>query len=102
MKIQVNIRDVCVLFALLEYYCHFHLLIHKNCYNDDQLAGLLAAAFIAITPGYISESIAGSYDNKLSHHTINVHILVDQSYENWFVSPGCSAAGPHAFTWFSA
>ncbi len=27
-------------------------------------AGLLAAAFIGIVPGYISRSVAGSYDNE--------------------------------------
>lgn len=27
-------------------------------------AGLLAAGFIAIVPGYISRSVAGSYDNE--------------------------------------
>lgn len=27
-------------------------------------AGLLSAAFIAIAPGYISRSVAGSYDNE--------------------------------------
>lgn len=27
-------------------------------------AGLIAAAFIAIVPGYISRSVAGSYDNE--------------------------------------
>ena len=27
-------------------------------------AGLLSAAFIGITPGYISRSVAGSYDNE--------------------------------------
>jgi dolichyl-diphosphooligosaccharide--protein glycosyltransferase len=27
-------------------------------------AGLLAACFIAIVPGYISRSVAGSYDNE--------------------------------------
>lgn len=27
-------------------------------------AGLLAAAFIGIAPGYISRSVAGSYDNE--------------------------------------
>jgi len=30
----------------------------------DSVAGLLAAAFIGITPGYISRSVAGSYDNE--------------------------------------
>jgi dolichyl-diphosphooligosaccharide--protein glycosyltransferase len=30
----------------------------------DPSAGLLAAAFIGIVPGYISRSVAGSYDNE--------------------------------------
>lgn len=30
----------------------------------DPAAGLLAAAFIGIVPGYISRSVAGSYDNE--------------------------------------
>ena len=30
----------------------------------DERAGLLAAAFIGIVPGYISRSVAGSYDNE--------------------------------------
>lgn len=30
----------------------------------DESAGLLAAAFIGIAPGYISRSVAGSYDNE--------------------------------------
>lgn len=30
----------------------------------DASAGLLAASFIGIVPGYISRSVAGSYDNE--------------------------------------
>ena len=30
----------------------------------DDSAGLLAAAFMGIVPGYISRSVAGSYDNE--------------------------------------
>jgi dolichyl-diphosphooligosaccharide--protein glycosyltransferase len=30
----------------------------------DESAGLLAAAFVGIVPGYISRSVAGSYDNE--------------------------------------
>jgi dolichyl-diphosphooligosaccharide--protein glycosyltransferase len=30
----------------------------------DQSAGLLTAAFIGVVPGYISCSVAGSYDNE--------------------------------------
>jgi len=31
---------------------------------QDSSAGLVAAAMIAIVPGYISRSVAGSYDNE--------------------------------------
>lgn len=32
--------------------------------NQDTGAGLVAAALISIVPGYISRSVAGSYDNE--------------------------------------
>jgi asparagine N-glycosylation enzyme membrane subunit Stt3 len=32
-------------------------------------AGLFAACFIAIVPGYISRSVAGSYDNEVRNPT---------------------------------
>lgn len=35
-----------------------------NWYFQDAGAGLVAAAMIAIVPGYISRSVAGSYDNE--------------------------------------
>jgi len=35
-----------------------------TCEMKDQGAGLLAAIFIGIAPGYISRSVAGSYDNE--------------------------------------
>jgi asparagine N-glycosylation enzyme membrane subunit Stt3 len=31
---------------------------------QDSSAGLVAATMIAIVPGYISRSVAGSYDNE--------------------------------------
>lgn len=34
---------------------------------QDAGAGLLAAAMIAVVPGYISRSVAGSYDNEGIH-----------------------------------
>ncbi|KAG5520209.1 hypothetical protein PMAC_001286 [Pneumocystis sp. 'macacae'] len=60
----VNIRDVCVFFApafssltaLATYFFTKEL--------KDETAGLFAAAFIAIVPGYISRSVSGSYDNE--------------------------------------
>ncbi|KTW28657.1 dolichyl-diphosphooligosaccharide--protein glycosyltransferase subunit STT3 [Pneumocystis jirovecii RU7] len=60
----VNIRDVCVFFAPA-----FSSLTALATYLftkelKDETAGLFAAAFIAIVPGYISRSVSGSYDNE--------------------------------------
>ncbi|CAO3622297.1 unnamed protein product [Cunninghamella echinulata] len=64
LHFPVDIRNVCVLLApvfsgataLATY------LLTKE--MKDSSAGLLAAAFIGIAPGYISRSVAGSYDNE--------------------------------------
>lgn len=63
-KLPVNIRDVCVMLApafsgltaISTYYFTTEL--------KDSNAGLLAAIFMGIAPGYISRSVAGSYDNE--------------------------------------
>lgn len=64
LNIPVNIRDVCVFLAPL-----FSGLTAISTYFLtkelwSQGAGLFAAGFIAIVPGYISRSVAGSYDNE--------------------------------------
>ncbi|ODV59643.1 dolichyl-diphosphooligosaccharide--protein glycosyltransferase subunit STT3 [Ascoidea rubescens DSM 1968] len=64
LRLPVDIRNVCVLLAPL-----FSGLTAIATYlftkeMKDESAGLLAAAFIAIAPGYISRSVAGSYDNE--------------------------------------
>lgn len=64
LNIHVHIRDICVflapvfsgLTAISTY------LLTKELWSGG--AGLLAACFIAIVPGYISRSVAGSYDNE--------------------------------------
>ncbi|GLV42191.1 Catalytic subunit 3B of the oligosaccharyltransferase complex [Carabus blaptoides fortunei] len=64
LNINVHIRDICVflaptfsgLTAISTY------LLTKELWSSG--AGLLAACFIAIVPGYISRSVAGSYDNE--------------------------------------
>lgn len=60
----VDIRNICVLlapgFSGLTAYATY--LFTKEL--KDESAGLLAAAFIGIAPGYISRSVAGSYDNE--------------------------------------
>jgi dolichyl-diphosphooligosaccharide---protein glycosyltransferase len=61
---RVNIREVCVLtaptFSALTALSAFALT--REC--ADTSAGILAAAIISIVPGYISRSVAGSYDNE--------------------------------------
>ncbi|KAG9441933.1 hypothetical protein H6P81_017787 [Aristolochia fimbriata] len=64
LRFFVHIREVCVLTApffasnttLVAYFFGKELW--------DSGAGLVAAALIAICPGYISRSVAGSYDNE--------------------------------------
>ena len=61
----VDIRNICVLLAPA-----FSGLTAVASYlitsemSTSPSAGLLAAAFMGITPGYISRSVAGSYDNE--------------------------------------
>ena len=64
LNITVDIRNVCVFLApffsslttIVTY------LLTKEIYTTG--AGLVAAAMISIVPGYISRSVAGSYDNE--------------------------------------
>ncbi|KAK4884709.1 hypothetical protein RN001_000980 [Aquatica leii] len=64
LNIDIHIRDICVflapvfsgLTAISTY------LLTKELWSAG--AGLFAACFIAIVPGYISRSVAGSYDNE--------------------------------------
>ncbi|XP_046396858.1 dolichyl-diphosphooligosaccharide--protein glycosyltransferase subunit STT3B [Ischnura elegans] len=64
LNIPVHIRDICVflaptfsgLTAISTY------LLGKELWSPG--AGLFAACFMAIVPGYISRSVAGSYDNE--------------------------------------
>ncbi|KAI8869320.1 STT3 subunit of Oligosaccharyl transferase [Ramicandelaber brevisporus] len=64
VNIPVDIRNVCVFFAPM-----FSALTALSTYLitkefKDSTAGLLAAAFMGLAPGYISRSVAGSYDNE--------------------------------------
>ncbi|RXM28206.1 Dolichyl-diphosphooligosaccharide--protein glycosyltransferase subunit STT3B [Acipenser ruthenus] len=64
LHLTVHIRDVCVflapVFSGLTSISTF--LLTRELWNQG--AGLLAACFIAIVPGYISRSVAGSFDNE--------------------------------------
>ncbi|KAI3627736.1 dolichyl-diphosphooligosaccharide--protein glycotransferase [Malassezia furfur] len=63
-NIPVNIRDICVMLAPL--FSGFTALAAYAFTKTmkDESAGLLAALFVGIAPGYISRSVAGSYDNE--------------------------------------
>ena len=65
LSIPVDIRNICVLlapaFSGLTALAMYLLTAEMS---SSPSAGLLAAAFIGITPGYISRSVAGSYDNE--------------------------------------
>ncbi|KAK7571108.1 hypothetical protein V9T40_014712 [Parthenolecanium corni] len=64
LNIPIHIRDICVFLApvfsgftsIATYF------LTKELWSEG--AGLFAACFIAIVPGYISRSVAGSYDNE--------------------------------------
>jgi len=64
LNIPVHIRDICVflapIFSGLTAIATY--LLTKEIWSSG--AGLFAACFIAIVPGYISRSVAGSYDNE--------------------------------------
>ncbi|EXJ74152.1 dolichyl-diphosphooligosaccharide-protein glycosyltransferase [Cladophialophora psammophila CBS 110553] len=65
LSLPVDIRNICVLlapgFSGLTALA-MHLLTSEM--SSSPSAGLLAAAFMGISPGYISRSVAGSYDNE--------------------------------------
>ncbi|KAI9798877.1 MAG: oligosaccharyl transferase stt3 subunit [Piccolia ochrophora] len=77
LSMPVDIRNICVLLApacsgltaLATYLLTSEL-------SPSPSAGLLAACFMGITPGYISRSVAGSYDNE----AIAIFLLVFTFY----------------------
>lgn len=64
INITLEIRNICVFLAPL--FSSFTTIITFLLTKElkDTRAGLIAAAMIAIVPGYISRSVAGSYDNE--------------------------------------
>ncbi|KFA62216.1 hypothetical protein S40285_08162 [Stachybotrys chlorohalonatus IBT 40285] len=77
LTIPVDIRNICVLlapaFSGLTAYASYLL---TNEMTTSPSAGLLSAAFMGIAPGYISRSVAGSYDNE----AIAIFLLVFTFY----------------------
>ncbi|GAB1311271.1 oligosaccharyl transferase stt3 subunit [Madurella fahalii] len=77
LTIPVDIRNICVLlapgFSGLTAIAAYLL---TNEMTPSSSAGLLAALFMGIAPGYISRSVAGSYDNE----AIAIFLLVFTFY----------------------
>lgn len=77
LTLPVDIRNICVLlapgFSGLTALATYLLTSEMS---TSPSAGLLAAVFMGITPGYISRSVAGSYDNE----AIAIFLLVFTFY----------------------
>ena len=77
LTFPVDIRNICVLlapgFSGLTAFAAYLLTTEMS---TSPSAGLLAAIFMGIAPGYISRSVAGSYDNE----AIAIFLLVFTFY----------------------
>ncbi|PHH67226.1 hypothetical protein CDD81_2995 [Ophiocordyceps australis] len=77
LAIPVDIRNICVLLApAFSGLTAFAAYLLTNEMTTSPSAGLLAAIFMGIAPGYISRSVAGSYDNE----AIAIFLLVFTFY----------------------
>ena len=65
LSMPVDIRNICVLLApAFSGLTAFAAYLLTSEMSTSPSAGLLAAVFMGIAPGYISRSVAGSYDNE--------------------------------------
>lgn len=77
LTFPVDIRNICVLLApAFSGLTAFATYLFTNEMSSSPSAGLLAAIFMGIAPGYISRSVAGSYDNE----AIAIFLLVFTFY----------------------
>ena len=77
LTLPVDIRNICVLLApAFSGLTAFATYLLTSEMSDSPSAGLLAAIFMGISPGYISRSVAGSYDNE----AIAIFLLVFTFY----------------------
>ena len=72
LSLPVDIRNITVMLApafstltaLSTYLFTYEVTSSTKTFKNNKTPALLSAAFIAIVPGYISRSVAGSYDNE--------------------------------------
>ena len=62
--VEVPIREICVCMGAVMSANATLIAFHFGKELKDDITGLFSAFFIAIVPGYISRSVAGSYDNE--------------------------------------
>ncbi|MCJ1332304.1 oligosaccharyl transferase stt3 subunit [Thelotrema lepadinum] len=94
LSMPIDIRNICVLLApAFSGLTAFATYLLTSEMSTSPSAGLLAAAFMGITPGYISRSVAGSYDNE----AIAIFLLVFTFYL-WIKSVKEGSAMWAAFT----
>lgn len=91
LHISIDVRNVCVFLAPL--FSSFTTIVTYLLTKElkDTGAGLVAAAMISIVPGYISRSVAGSYDNEgIAIFLYAAYLLlVDQISQNRIFTMGC-------------
>ena len=94
LSLPIDIRNICVLLAPgFSGLTAFAAYLLTSEMSTSPSAGLLAAIFMGITPGYISRSVAGSYDNE----AIAIFLLVFTFYL-WIKSVKEGSAMWAAFT----
>lgn len=77
LAMPIDIRNICVLLApACSGLTAFAAYLLTSEVSDSPSAGLLSAIFMGIAPGYISRSVAGSYDNE----AIAIFLLVFTFY----------------------
>ncbi|KAK5129262.1 oligosaccharyl transferase stt3 subunit [Meristemomyces frigidus] len=77
LTFPVDIRNICVMLApACSGLTAFATYLFTSEMSESPSAGLLAAVFMGIAPGYISRSVAGSYDNE----AIAIFLLVFTFY----------------------
>nr|OQO23640.1 Dolichyl-diphosphooligosaccharide--protein glycosyltransferase subunit stt3 [Rachicladosporium sp. CCFEE 5018] len=77
LAMPIDIRNICVLLApAFSGLTAFATYLFTTEMSTSPSAGLLAAIFMGIAPGYISRSVAGSYDNE----AIAIFLLVFTFY----------------------
>ncbi|KAM0787585.1 oligosaccharyl transferase stt3 subunit [Microbotryomycetes sp. NB124-2] len=80
LSIPIDIREVCVqlapMFSGLTAFSTYLFAREVGGKHSRESTGLWAALFIAVAPGYISRSVAGSYDNE----AIAIFILMTTFY----------------------